>query len=252
MIPPSLFQEPPGTPYIYSEQKDNDTQFTETGLESRPQDSSSSFTPYRPTQTEDPSTDLAQQFGQMKIKRKPPPGMVPSEPLPQAAFSHPSEYSAYQGGTSPLPPKQNAPSFPPRPSLPTQSTYPRTNPTSQYQTTGSYQPPPWTSDQGPYPTTIPSQNQPQYQSPSPEQQPNQRTSAPYNPQGYDERPGYSSTGSGSNLIPNSLQGGYKAYEGDGRADVHAETTPGMEPRYRPGSKEPRSSFFGIGFGKRGT
>jgi ankyrin repeat protein len=45
MIPPSPFPKPLGKSYVYSEQKGNEAQFTETGLESQPQDLSSSFTP---------------------------------------------------------------------------------------------------------------------------------------------------------------------------------------------------------------
>lgn len=223
IIPP-LFQEPSGKPYTYPGQEGSSTQLTETELESQPQDLSLSFTPYRPSQIEDPSSNLAPQSGQMKIKRKPPPVTPLPEQPAQVPFPRQSEYSAFQGGTPPLPSNQNVSSVPTRPSLPTQSTYPRPDPASQYQMTGPYQPPPWTSDPGPYPINPPSQQRPQYQSPPQEQQSSQRPYAPYNSQGYSERPGYLSQASGSGFASNPSQGGY----GDG----YVEAIPGTGSNYR--------------------
>lgn len=218
IIPP-LFQESPGEPYTYPERESAPAQFAETKFDSRPQDSSSSFTPYRPSQAEGPSTDMPPQLGQMKIKRKPSPGNpLAVQPVP-VPLPRPSEYTTYQGGPPPLQTQQNVSSAPTRPPLPTQSTYPRANPPSQYRTTGSYQPPPWTSDQGPYPSNPPPQQQPQYQSPPQEQQPSQRPYAPYHPQGYP------SQGSGSSFAPSPLQGGY-------RGDGYVEAMPGTESNSR--------------------
>lgn len=244
IIPASLYPEQPNQAYTYPEQNDTQPRFTEPGFEGFPEGLSSNSTPYRPTQTEDPSNDPTQQFRQMKIKRKPSPGTPLPGQSPQTSPPLPSEYLAYQQEVPPLPPKQNVSSLPPRSSLPTQSTYPRTNPsTTQYPNPSyPYQPPPWTSDQGPYPTTPPSQNRPQYQTLSPEQQLSQRAYAHYNPQSYPERPtgGYPSPGSG--LTPNALQGGYRAfgwrgngdgyraYEGEGYGDGYVERVTEVENR----------------------